>query len=290
MPSLLHEGLIQLIRDQPQLAASLLELLRVEVPELGEPRMVESELNELTPTEYDADALVLFGHPKPAFGVVIEVQRGTDDDKRFTWPVYVTSARARHRCPVVLIVVTLTAAMERWSSQPILIGGNLLHRPYVVGPSGIPKVTERARARRDPQLALLSLVVHGRGDVDAAVAITVAVAAAIERFPDRLRRVYSALMELALSPDAQEALKMEPQVQKLFSESQRKAFVEGEARGEAKGNAAGKAEALLLILGQRRLALSPGQRRTIESCTDAATLRHWLEHALSAASVDELLG
>ena len=119
MPSLLHEGLIKLLRDQPQLTASLLDLLPVDVPALGEARFAEAALNELTPVEYHADAVVLFGSPRPVFGVIVEAQLHPDERKRFTWPVYVTTARSRHECPVVLIVVTMTGAMERWSAQPI---------------------------------------------------------------------------------------------------------------------------------------------------------------------------
>jgi hypothetical protein len=37
------------------------------------------------------------------------------------------------------------------------------------------------------------------------------------------------------------------------------------------------------------LEISDEQRRQIAACTDAATLERWLERALSARSVDELL-
>jgi hypothetical protein len=60
-PSLIHEGVIALVRDNPAFAASLLrKLLDVEVLHFDEARLTEVALNELVPVEYHADAVVLF--------------------------------------------------------------------------------------------------------------------------------------------------------------------------------------------------------------------------------------
>jgi hypothetical protein len=60
-PSLIHEGVIALVRDKPAFAASLLrDLFNVEVPRFGEAQLMEAALNELVPIEYRADAVVLF--------------------------------------------------------------------------------------------------------------------------------------------------------------------------------------------------------------------------------------
>jgi hypothetical protein len=310
MTSNLHEGLVEFFRRQPQFAAELLERLPdVAVPDFVEVRLVDSTLNDVVPTEFRADAVVVFENPEPVFGVVIEAQLEPDERKRFTWPVYVTTARARHKCPFVLIVVTPHAHTERWSGKPIAIGGDLVHCPYVVGPSGIPKITDPAQAARSPQLAVLSVLAHGKDDVDVAVQITVAAAAAIEQIPPDQQQLYSGLIESALSNAAREAIAMLPQVQKWFSESQRKAFIEGEAKGkaegeakgkaegeakgkaegEAKGKAEGRAQALLMVLDQRRLLMSAAQRHQIAECTDMAKLQRWVEQALTVSSVEELL-
>ena len=59
MPSLLHEGLILLVRDRPELAAKILvDLLGVEVPRFTEARLTEAALPEIVPVEYFADAIV----------------------------------------------------------------------------------------------------------------------------------------------------------------------------------------------------------------------------------------
>jgi hypothetical protein len=287
MPSLLHETLIELVREKPRFAADLLRLqVKVEVPDFAEARLAEATLNELIPVEYRADAVVVFGNPQPVFGVILEAQLQPDERKRFTWPVYVTSARARHECAFVLIVVTSNAATESWAHSPIHVGGGMVLQPYVVGPRSIPKITDLERAAREPQLAVLSVMAHGQGDVDLAVAITIAVTAAIEQFPEDQRQVYSGLIESALSHAAREALKMAPQVQKLFSESQRKSFAEGETRGEARG----EARAVLRVLALRGIAVTEPQRAQIAECQDLDLLDRWLVRALSVTSINELLG
>jgi hypothetical protein len=54
MPSLLHERLLLMVRDQPALVARLLtDLLEVEVPPFTEARLTEAALHELVPVEYD---------------------------------------------------------------------------------------------------------------------------------------------------------------------------------------------------------------------------------------------
>ena len=78
---------------------------------------------------------------------------------------------------------------------------------------------------------------------------------------------------------------MEPQIEKFFSEAHRRSYDRGKAEGEAKG----KAEALLMLLRRRGLAMTSDQQHRIITCTDLATLDRWLDRAVSVASVDELL-
>jgi len=57
MPSLDHESLILLFRNQPELAPQLLrEALHLELPAYTEARLASSDLTEVVPTEFRADA------------------------------------------------------------------------------------------------------------------------------------------------------------------------------------------------------------------------------------------
>lgn len=152
----------------------------------------------------------------------------------------------------------------------------------MVGPQGIRQVTDRDRAVREPQLAVLSVVAHGGGEVETAVSIARAAVGAVMQLPEEQRLLYSALIEKALSEAARKALDMEPQIVKFFSDAQRRSYDEGEAKG--------KAEALLMFLRRRGLVLTEEQRQQIVTCIDLAALDRWLDRAFSVTSVNELLG
>ena len=290
MVSLKHEGVIKLVRDRPAFAADLLgDLLAVKVPPFTKARCVDVTLNQVAPAEYRADAVVLFTRRKPVFGAIIEAQLRPKKEKRFTWPLYAVGARARERCPFVVLVVAPDAATARCAARPIELGGGNQYTPLVVGPNGVPKLTDHARARREPQLAVLSVMAHGRGDVTTAVAIGVAAAKAIKRLSEEQRMLYSLLIEANLSEAARKAIEMQPGLEKFFSEAQRRNFQRGRAKGKAEGRAEGEAAALLKILTRRGLTLTAEQRRRIMGCADVAMLEGWLDRALSVSSTAELL-
>lgn len=284
-PSLMHEGVIALVRDKPAFAANLLrDLLHVDVPRFDEAQLMEAALHQLVPIEYHADAVVLFevvnASKKPVFGTIFEVQLECKERKRYTWPVYGTVARARYECPFVVTAVTTDPAVARWAGQPIDLG-NGIFVPRVIGPEGIPQVTDRDRAARDPQLGVLSVMAHGGGEVETAVPIARAVLDAISSLPEEQRQLYLILIERALSEAARKALAMEPHIQKFFTEAHRQSYDRGKAEG--------KAEDLVKILRRRGVVVTDEQQRQICACTDLATLDRWLDRAFSTTSIDEIL-
>jgi hypothetical protein len=281
MPSLLHEGLIALIREKPEFAAGLLrEILHVDVPRFTEARLAEASLNELVPAEYHADAVVLFVDGKPVFGSVFEAQLQEDDRKRFTWPAYAVNARARFGCPFVLVVIAPDAATARWAAKPIALGGGQSWSPRVVGPEGIPIITDTDHARRNPELAVLSLIAHGKGDTQVAVSIAVAATAALDLVSKDQQVLYSALIASGLSIAARKAFEMHPQTEKLISDWQRASF--------EKGRIAEKAADVLEVLEARGLAVSGAQREVILGCSDLETLKRWHRRAVTVAATDTL--
>ncbi len=226
MPSLLHEGIVALVREKPELAADLLrELLRVSVPAFTEARLAEASLNDLVPTEYRADAVVLLVDGEPVFGIIVEAQLQVDHDKPFTWPMYAISARARYRCPFVVLVVTPDPRTARWAAESVELGGDSAWRALVVGPGGIPVITDLEVASRDPHLAVLSVMAHGGDDdVHAAVAAATVAMAGVASLPEPLRMLCFALIESSLGDAARKSFEMLPQGQKFFSETQRQIF------------------------------------------------------------------
>jgi len=104
--------------------------------------------------------------------------RRSDSPGRCTLAV---SARARYRCPFVVLVLTPDAATARSAAEPVDLGGGNAWRSLVVGPEGIPVVTDLAVATREPHLAVLSVMAHGR-DPDVPTVVAVATAAADAMF------------------------------------------------------------------------------------------------------------
>lgn len=97
----------------------------------------------------------------------------------------------------------------------------------------------------------------------------------------------SALLNAALADNAVvEALKAKrnPEILKLEAAAEAK----GEARGEAKGEVRGTAEAVLMVLEARGLAVSQVQREEILRCSDLARLSRWVARASLATSAEEV--
>ena len=67
-------------------------------------------------------------------------------------------------------------------------------------------------------------------------------------------------------------------------------LAKGKAEGLAKGKAEGLAEALWLVLQARQLEPTKRQRARIEACRNRKQLERWLQKALLANDVAEVIG
>ena len=152
---------------------------------------------------------------------------------------------------------------------------------HVIGPDGAPAITDVEHAARDPYLAMLSVIAHGQGDQDVALAIATATAEAIHALPRQDQRLlYWFVILSSLGEAARKAFEMLPNIQPFLSEAQRRLVAEGKAEG--------KAEGILKILAKRGISLSDDRRRYILACSDLPTLDRWFDRALTVATGDEL--
>ena len=190
MPSHLHEALLLLFRNRPTLAPDLIrDALHFELPAFTEARIDSADLTDVKPAEYRADLVVLLLYGVPVYGIVIEAQLARDPRKKFVWPVYATSLRARLEVPVSLLVVTADETIARWAAQPIELGNGGVFRPLVLSPSGVPEIVDEVQARADPELAVLSAMAHGR-DRDVSKAVRIALAAELAGQGEFARRYF----------------------------------------------------------------------------------------------------
>ncbi|MGH3810551.1 MAG: hypothetical protein ACRDRU_28825, partial [Pseudonocardiaceae bacterium] len=282
MPSSLHETLIEIFRVRPALVATLLGgPLGQVLPRFEQARVEPGELTDVAPTEYRADTVVTLSvGDEPVLAIVIEVQLRRDPDKRWTWPIYLTTLRGRLRCPAVLVVVCLDQAVAVWCAAPIQLGHpGATVAPLVLGPDRMPVVTGADQAAATPELAVLSAIIHGADPRHRAV---------LDALPGALSAVdldhaalYYDVVLTALPQAASRYLEaLMTTSYEYQSDFARRYFSQGRAEGEAKG----EAKAVLAFLDARGITVSDDVRARIAACTDLDQLDTWVRRAATATT------
>lgn len=292
MPSFSHELPLELFRQCPELVAYLLgEVLGVSLPSYTEVRIEESNFTQLLPTEFRADLALAFGDGAPVFGVIAEMQRSIDSDKPFVWLVYVAVYRHRLRCRVLLLIVCDDEAVARWAREAIHLGPDWVWPAVVIGPGHIPWVRDSERARRFPELAVLSAAIHG--NEPSGLEVVLATLEALLTLDAERRGYYYDLVLASLNEAARNALERELTMQhgkyEYRSDFARTYFAQGEAKGRAEGEAKGEARALLALLAARGMTVDEVTRQRILDCTDVEQLERWIVRAATASSASEAL-
>ncbi len=246
MEKLPHEVLVELFRERPELARELLSRC-AGIELVGTATISSSDLSQISPTQYRADAVIVFEQAGVnAVAVIVEVQRSPDKDKCYSWPVYVAALRAKLRCPVTLLVIATTRAVVRWARRPIDLGHpGFRLQPIVIGFADVPRITDGALGRRLPELAVLSAFAHPQLDV-ARVAID-----AIRELPDSSRALYSDVIISSLPRLAREILEAQMEGYKYRSDYARKYFAQGREEGLEQGLVDGLRAAVLVLAADK---------------------------------------
>lgn len=285
--SIRHEGPILLLGERPDLLIALLgRRLRLDLPRSATIALASADFTQAVPVERRADAVVIVedeGRITRAF--VVEVQLARDDDKRFSWPLYLASLHARVRCPTFLVVLALDDGVAKWARSPIAtLQPTSPLIPLVLGPREIPRVTSAAVARRMPELAVLSALIHGHEPNGAAVVQRAALTLA--ELDDVRARTYNDLLWSSLGDVARAALEalMSLRNYEYKSDFARKYVAEGHAEGRTE-----EARRILLVLmAARGLGPSEAARARVEGCTDLDTLERWICRVVTSRSEDDL--
>ncbi|AGP33932.1 hypothetical protein SCE1572_05155 [Sorangium cellulosum So0157-2] len=280
---------MELFKNRPTLAAEMLhDALGQPVPAFTEARVEPSDLTEILPSDRRADAVVVLlvaEQRRPAMAVVVEVQLGVDVDKPYVWPVYVTQTRARHRCPTRLLVVTIDAAMAQWCSRPIDTGHpGLTLTPLVLGPEGVPVVTDAEQARAAPEVVVLSAMAHGRGEEGEAIGV--AFLAAVAGLDEERRALYADVVLSSLNEAARRMLEAMMKSGYQYQSEFARSYV---AQGRQEGSIEAKAQAVLAVLETRGLEIPAEVRERVLASTDLAELDRWIRRAAVVGEARELL-
>jgi len=267
----------------------LLREIDLPLPEYDEVRVESSDLGDLRPAEYRADLVLLLERgARKALGIIVEVQLARDADKPYVWPAYIANLRARHRCPVCLLVVTTDDSVARWAGRPIELGPGTRCHPWVVGPSNVPAITELRDAKENVELAVLSAIEHGKNtDVTLAIRIASAAILASRDIDGERSRMYVDLIYFSLSEGARGVLEADMASGKYEYQSDfaRRYFGQGLTEGTTKG----RVEIVLKQLAIRFGSLSDADQARIRSA-QGVELDVVAERVLTAQTLDEALG
>jgi hypothetical protein len=148
----------------------------------------------------------------------------------------------------------------------------------------VPVVRDIEAARRDPELAVLSAMAHGKDEVGPAIALA-ALGASLGLDEERAL-LYSDVIMASLSEATRTA--MEKLMASGNYEYQSDFAKTHQAKGRAEGEAKGEARGVLAVLDARGLVVSDDQKARILACTDLETLDRWIRKAVAITSIDEL--
>ncbi|MGW6728386.1 hypothetical protein ACWF9G_21005 [Nocardia sp. NPDC055029] len=287
MPSYLHEGVLELFRADLTLAPALItEVCGIAVPGYTAATTEQCDFSDIGPKEFRGDlALSLHNADGAAvLGICVEVQLSEKPHKQWSWPVYLTTLRARLRCPVVLLVVVPNTSVATWAAKPIDIGHpGFALRPLIVGPDRMPIVTDPLEAASSPERAVLSAMAHGNGPH--AEAVFTALLVGLTKTDDERARMYHDLVDEVLSEAASRRLE---ELMTMTYEYQGRIARKYVEEGREEGREEGVAASIITVLSARRIAVTEDQRARIEQCRDLAQLDSWLRRAIDAATTADL--
>jgi hypothetical protein len=228
--------------------------------------------------------------------VIVEPQLRWKVGKRRAWAGYWGEAYQRYGCRVVLLVVTPDPGVARRAAEPIDLDGlGSVLKPRVLGPGLLPVMLEVKEAQANPELAVVSVLAHGR-EASAVEQAKVALRAVLG-LDDERARAYADLVFGALSKAMQLALeewmRSETQYQsefarKYLAQGLEKGLARGREEGREEGVSKGEARALLTFLRARGVAVDARSERRIASCTNPRQLERWVKRAATVAHVREL--
>jgi hypothetical protein len=247
--------------------------------------LAPTDMSAVVPVQYLADMVVLISDAatgEPVLAVIIEPQLRDSETKRYSWPVYVTTARRVAKCPAAVLVVLCPDPAEAAKCRQLIRTGHpgfdLV--PIVIDSGGPP-------GRDGKGGPYLTVFAASMGGVDmesepGARRVLDAMASAEVSDADRLRMT---AIILRLAGDAARQI-----LEAMMTTSDyEKTFVERiHDQGISEGKAEGKAEDVLKLLDARHLAPSKEQRQRVTSCTDSGQLDLWFDRAITAGTAAEV--
>jgi hypothetical protein len=299
MPGPIHDGLLALLLNSRPLVFELAARCGARLHGAHEELRSSSEVFQdpgVPGRLFTADAVLIGwamveGKLVEVDGVVLEIQMHHDRLKLYSWIIYRAGVRSRHRCRGWTLVVSSEPevrqrARELFEQEPEL-------EPLIVEPDLIPQIVDFSQARREPELTILSAVMHARSET--AVACGRAALVALLEVPRENQQCYLDLVSACLTEDqmAEAAEQLPPEVEIELSkmELESYAYAKGLRRGREAGVEEGRSALVTRLratLAQRGIELDLASRARVERCQDLEQLSLWLVRAATATSTNDL--
>ena len=277
MPTLLHEALVELLKENPQVLAI------VGLPASGW-TPGPADLGDVLPTERRADAVLLHAD----LVAIIEVQLQIARWKKAVMAAYQASAHLQHRRTALVLVVTTSPRVARWAAEPYDLGGGSVFQAAVLDLSLLPVLEQPP----DHATALLTALGHARQpDAERAARAALRALATVDTpqttaytslilavLPHVVRQTLEAAMLQLNVPEAE-----------ILRRARSEGRQEGRQEGREEGRAAGERALLTRLLTHRFGPLPEWASRRL-ALADTAQLDAWALALLDAASLDDVLG
>ncbi|MFI7135065.1 hypothetical protein ACIBQ1_56050 [Nonomuraea sp. NPDC050153] len=295
MPSPRHDALVKMFTDRPQLAVEVLhDLMGVDLPATPLIQLENTTFNTRRSDDIEADLVLAMGPPQsPAHAIIVEIQHDKSKEPQ-QLARYAAALWLMLRCDVTVLVICPDRGVATHYAQPVESGLTGYRLPaQVLGPDGIPAITDPQQATCQPDLAAMSVMVHGHNRK-----VIEAFAAALAETGDEHAPKY---YEYAYSMAAPEIRRLMEEIMTstdwpVYSPFAREHYgrglAEGQTIGKAEGKTEGKAEeaarSVLLVLATRGFNVPDDTCARITTCTDLAQLETWLTRAVTAQTLQDL--
>ncbi|MGP3935021.1 hypothetical protein [Nonomuraea sp. KM88] len=283
--------------DRPQLAVEILrDLMGVQLPDTPLIRQEERTFNTRNSDDIEVDLIFTLGPPnEPAHAIIVEIQQGTSKDSR-QLARYAAATWLLLGCDVTVLIVCPDHKTAAHYARPIesgLTGYCLL--PVVLGPDGIPAITDPQQAAANLDLAAMSVMIHGNDRKVVEAFATALADTHDEHAPQYYEYAYSiAAPEIRCLMEEIMTSTTWPVYSPFAREHFGRGLEEGQAQGKAEGRAEGRAEEaarmVLLVLTARGFDVPDDTRARIVTCADLAQLEDWAVRAATTQTLHDLFG
>ncbi|GAB3220419.1 hypothetical protein GCM10027447_04800 [Glycomyces halotolerans] len=299
MPGELHEILVKLVQDQPEVVAELSDLLSREPSPV---RCTAAETRSCSvgssaPVERRADLVVKTDYADGSERItIVEVQNEWSREKYYRLPGYMTRAFEDYQLPVELLLIGGTDAVARRFGRGIELGPANTIAIRAIRPSDFPDPAA-IDPGTEPALTLIAAAFRGRKPPPDVELFISNVDRALGKIEPKERAVdYTTYLLALFAKEPKNMLETLMQTEsrpyhsafsdRLRGEGREQGREEGRQEGREEGSVLASRRHLLKLLERLSGGVTAEQRRRIEACDDLEQLEAWIDEVLETRRLE----